>query len=97
MGLAMRRVEDRARYARAAESSEQRETRLTRRRVADRVRYAADLDGRTESRRERHADERSKQRETQQMSVTAQHRLASETAGQTVARVRKLSTTAQQR
>ena len=51
MRLARRRVADRVRYARAAESSEQRETRLARRRVADRARYAADSDGRTERRR----------------------------------------------
>ena len=51
MRLARRRVADRARYARAAKSSEQRETRLARRRVADRARYAADSDGRTERRR----------------------------------------------
>ena len=39
----------RRRERRAAESSEERETRLAKRRVADRARYAANSDGRTES------------------------------------------------
>ena len=55
---------ERRRERRAAESSEQRETRLARRRVADRARYAANSDGRTERRRERRAVESSEQRET---------------------------------
>ena len=46
---------------RAAESSEERETRLAKRRVADR---AVNSDGRTERRRERRAAEHSEQRET---------------------------------
>ena len=49
---------------RAAESSEERETRLAKPRVADRARYAANSDGRTERRRERRAAESSEQRET---------------------------------
>ena len=43
-----------------AESSEERETRLAKRRVADRAGYAANSDGR----RERRAAESSEQRET---------------------------------
>ena len=54
----------RRRERRAAESSEERETRLAKRRVADRARYAANSDGRTERRRERRAAESSEQRET---------------------------------
>ena len=56
----------RRREPRAAESSEERETRLAKRRtrVADRARYAANSDGRTECRRERRAAESSEQRET---------------------------------
>ena len=54
----------RRRERRAAESSEERETRLAKRRVADRARYAANSDGRTECRRERRAAESSEQRET---------------------------------
>ena len=50
-------AEDR-RKRRAAESSEERETRLEKRRVADRARYAANSDG------ERRAAESSEQRET---------------------------------
>ena len=38
--------------------------RLAKRRVADRARYAANSDGRTERRRERRAAESSEQRET---------------------------------
>ena len=49
---------------RAAESSEERETRLAKRRVAGRARYAANSEGRTERRRERRAAESSEQRET---------------------------------
>ena len=49
---------------RAAESSEERETRLAKRRVADRARYAVNSDRRTERRRERRAAECSEQRET---------------------------------
>ena len=45
-------------------SSEERETRLAKRRVAERARYAANSDGRTERRRERRAAESSEQRET---------------------------------
>ena len=44
--------------------AEQRETRLAKRRVADRARCAANSDGRTERRRERRAAESSEQRET---------------------------------
>ena len=47
----------RRRERRAAESSEERETRLAKRRVADRARYAANSDRRTERRRERRAAE----------------------------------------
>ena len=54
----------RRRERRAAESSEVRETRLARRLVTDRARYAASSDGRTERRRERRAAESSEQRET---------------------------------
>ena len=54
----------RRRERRAADSSEEREMRLVRRRVADRARYAANSDGRTERRRERRAAESSEQRET---------------------------------
>ena len=50
----------RRRERRAAESSEERETRLAKPRVADRARYAANSDGRTE----RRAAESSEQRET---------------------------------
>ena len=49
---------------RAAESSEERETPLAKRRVAVRARYAANSDRRTERRRERRAAESSEQRET---------------------------------
>ena len=52
------------RERRAAESSEERETRLAKRRVADIARYAANLDRRTERRRKRRAAESSEQRET---------------------------------
>ena len=41
-----------------------RRARLAKRRVADRARYAANSDGRTERRRERRAAESSEQRET---------------------------------
>ena len=54
----------RRRERRAAESSEERETRLAKRRVADRARYAVNSDRRTERRRERRAAECSEQRET---------------------------------
>ena len=47
-----------------AESSEVRETRLGKRRVADRAMYATNSDGRTERRRERRAADSSEQRET---------------------------------
>ena len=50
--------------ASAVESSEERETRLAKRRVADIARYAANSDRRTERRRERRAAESSEQRET---------------------------------
>ena len=48
------------RGSQAVESSEERETRLAKPRVADRARYAANSDGRTE----RRAAESSEQRET---------------------------------
>ena len=51
-------------YTHAAENSEERETRLEKRRVADRARYAANSDRKTERHRERRAAERSEQRET---------------------------------
>ena len=54
----------RRRERRAAESSEERETRLAKPRVADRARYAANSDGRTERCRERRAAESSEQMET---------------------------------
>ena len=53
----------RIRERRAAESSEERETRLAKRRVADIARYAANSDRRTERRRERRDAESSEQRE----------------------------------
>ena len=100
---------DRARYARAAESSEQRETRLARRRVADRARYAraAESSEQRETRlarrrvadRARFAARIAEQREArlQQRSATAQHRLASETPEQREALLHQLRVTAQQR
>ena len=45
-------------------NSEERETRLAKRRVADRARYAANSDRKTERRRERRAAESSEERET---------------------------------
>ena len=54
----------RRRERRAAEISEERETRLAQRRVADRARYAVNSDRRTKCRRERRAAECSEQRET---------------------------------
>ena len=48
----------RERERRAAESSEQRETRLIKRCVADRVGYAANSDGRTERHKECHKERR---------------------------------------
>ena len=47
-----------------ASGSEERETRLAKRRVADRARYAANSDRKTERRRERRAAESSEERET---------------------------------
>ena len=54
--------------ASAAESSEERETRLAKSRVADRLRYAANSDRRTERCRERRATESSEQKETRLVS-----------------------------
>ena len=48
----------------SASGSEERETRLAKRRVADRARYAANSDRRTECCRERCAAESSEKRET---------------------------------
>ena len=50
-------AEEERRERRAAESSEERETRLAKRRVADRARYAANQTRKTERRRERLAAE----------------------------------------
>ena len=66
----------RRRERRATESSEERETRLAKPRVADRATYAANSDGRTERRRERRAAESSKQRETRRRRVADRARFA---------------------
>ena len=70
----------RRRQRRTAESSEERETRLAKRRVADRARYAANSDRRTERRKERRAAESSEQRETRlaRRRVADRARFASE-------------------
>ena len=94
------------RERRAVESSQQRETRLARHRVADRARYAARtaeerearLQQRRVTRQQRLASETAEEREArlQQLRVTRQQRLASDTAEEREARLQQLRLTQQQ-